>query len=417
MTGKLVLVRFDPRRGVIEGYQLLAVSHRTTQQPWEADHDVTIHNFQPAVSLHLDRPELELRPVRPALADAWPEAAVRGRFAAETTMHLDGRPKGSLDSFCTFLLARPLPPDDDAAQPLDHLPAPGTLAVWPAPAVPAPHRVTAVGLGCKTLPLATARPRTRAEVSDRAFHVQKWRKPYLYTFMEREGLPRHDSGDVVEGPIAAADLVAVGLATQLHMAASDPPFTFLRFDPLRNGLAEPSRGRSGLLPPPGPDDILAAPAGFQPIFEEVETYATLDPALYTPTADKPWRGIWVGHYSAHGCEFLLIHQPDDADDDAPFDEAALVRTPGEDAEAFARRVHDARVYRGRLEAVKLTGDPNVPRGEPTFVVDDLGDKGFVAVVREAPFAGVRAVKSRGHVARPGFRDGTWHDPPPYPSDA
>jgi hypothetical protein len=40
--------------------------------------------------------------------------------------------------------------------------------------------------------------------------------------------------------------------------------------------------------------------------EEVYTYATLDPKLYTPTEEKPYRGIWVGDYSGHGCEFLLV---------------------------------------------------------------------------------------------------------------
>jgi len=41
------------------------------------------------------------------------------------------------------------------------------------------------------------------------------------------------------------------------------------------------------------------------IGEEIITYSTLDPVLYTPTPTKPWRGIWVGDYSGHGCEFLV----------------------------------------------------------------------------------------------------------------
>jgi len=46
--------------------------------------------------------------------------------------------------------------------------------------------------------------------------------------------------------------------------------------------------------------------------EDVNTYATLPAECYTPTKDKPWRGIWVGDYAGHGCEFLVVLQPDEA---------------------------------------------------------------------------------------------------------
>jgi hypothetical protein len=45
--------------------------------------------------------------------------------------------------------------------------------------------------------------------------------------------------------------------------------------------------------------------------DQVHTYATLPPHCYTPTKQKPWRGIWVGDYSGHGCEFLVVLQPDE----------------------------------------------------------------------------------------------------------
>ena len=44
--------------------------------------------------------------------------------------------------------------------------------------------------------------------------------------------------------------------------------------------------------------------------EEVSTWSTLSEDLYKPTEQKPWQGIWVGDYSAHGCEFLLVMQRD-----------------------------------------------------------------------------------------------------------
>ena len=136
--------------------------------------------------------------------------------------------------------------------------------------------------------------------------------------------------------------------------------------------------------------------------EEVSTYSTLDPKLYTPTEEKPYRGIWVGDYSGHGCEFLLMHQPDD---EVPFDESKIVQAYDETWDEFQLRKKEEKIYRGSLQAIKLTGDPNIPRGEFTFVADDIGKDGFVRVADEKRFEGARVVKSRGHIAARMFTDG------------
>jgi len=136
--------------------------------------------------------------------------------------------------------------------------------------------------------------------------------------------------------------------------------------------------------------------------EEVYTYATLDPNLYTPTEDKPYKGIWVGDYSGHGCEFLLMHQPDDEE---PFDEKSVVQREDETTEEWENRKTEERIYRGSLEAIKLTGDPHIPRGEITFVADDLSNAAYVRTATEPRFKGARVVKSRGHIAARMFQDG------------
>ncbi|KAI1329781.1 hypothetical protein F5Y16DRAFT_365281 [Xylariaceae sp. FL0255] len=136
------------------------------------------------------------------------------------------------------------------------------------------------------------------------------------------------------------------------------------------------------------------------IDEEYATYSTLHSALYTPTQEKPWRGIWVGDYSVHSCEFILIHQPGGTSE---HQEEPLLRFDNEDEEDYQKRFLKERVYRGPLQAIKLTGDPNVPRGELTFKVDDLGEEGFVGDLEGHPFQGARAVKSRGHIAAHGFQ--------------
>jgi hypothetical protein len=68
---------------------------------------------------------------------------------------------------------------------------------------------------------------------------------------------------------------------------------------------------------------------------------------------------------------------------------------------------DDPVYRGRIEAVKLTGDPNIPRGEYTFIAPDIGSNGLLRVADKGIFKGARIVRSVGHIAARGFRDGTF----------
>ncbi|KAK6512470.1 hypothetical protein TWF481_001356 [Arthrobotrys musiformis] len=102
--------------------------------------------------------------------------------------------------------------------------------------------------------------------------------------------------------------------------------------------------------------------------ERVETFAALDEDLWTPTPEYPYRGIWVGDYGPHGTEFLLFHQPTTSSSQK------------------------------RLEVVKLTGDPNVPRGEYTLIVDDLSQPLRTADEEEIEWPGAKVYPARGRVA-------------------
>ncbi|KAK1996413.1 F-box domain-containing protein [Colletotrichum falcatum] len=344
LMGKMIVVRYDQRRGCIEGYQLLAVSNRTTYQHWPADNSVVIHAFEPRVKLHLDKPVLQFH--AHTAKDGENSTGLSDRqFLPEIPMAIDER---SDAMFSNFLMARPL----DAATATSRMEAPFPYGnVWPPPAIPARHRVAGITSGLDGDDLAPDDlPTRRAEASDQAFRIRQW--------MEMAGGPT---------PGLFLGVGPVGLIQAIHA----------------NMVG--GRGVPGVH-----------------IGEEVVTYSTLDPIVYTPTPLKPWRGIWVGDYSGHGCEFLLINQPDDKD--VSDEELGLIRGVNESEDEWTRRRTDARVHRGRLEAIKLTGDPNVPRGEYTFVADDLGEAGFVGLAQEPPFQGTRVVKSKGHVAGTGFLD-------------
>jgi len=307
LTGKLIIVRYDPRRGCIEGYRLVAERRPTEFEPWEFNDEVIIHSFQPKVQLHKDLPVLQLDfPLQNSSSD---QRETQGRrFLPEIPMSINDRSRRG--AYSNLMLARPVEERPN-------------MALWPPEIIPAKHRIRNASQGNFRDP--GHEPKTRAEISDQTFRIRRW----------------------------------------VHMVG---------------GQQAP-----GLR-----------------LAEEVTTYSTLDPALYTPTADKPYRGIWIGDYAGHGCEFLLIHQPDD---EASFDETSIVRRDDETEDEFLARKRDERIYRGRLEAIKLTGDPNIPRGEFTFIADDLGKDGFVRVANEAKFKGARIVKSKGHVAERLFKNG------------
>ena len=376
VVGKLILVRYDPRRGCIEGYQLVAFSDQSTLETWPANSHVTIHSFKPSVTLHLDKPILNLnanslenmlRSRRTSLMStpSRPENGGEGSQSStvrpEQTSHITwSRPSNILQGeipmvlgstaegvFSNFILAKPLPPSFATTQPAS-FPFPYGDA-WPPPAIPAARRVTGVTLQMLEDPLGMGshRPTRREQVSDCAFRIRTW----VELRGTQHGRHRHD----MLWTTTLFDLINMPVSFGVHMG------------------------------------------------EQIATYATLDPALYTPTEEKPWRGIWVGDYSGHGCEFLLINQQDHEGAEP----VELARMADETSEEFERRNKEARLYRGRLEAIKLTGDPNVPRGQYTFIADDLGENGYVTTVREEPFKGARVVRSRGHIADAGFENRTF----------
>lgn len=309
-TGKLIIARYDPRRGCLEGYRLTAERAPPSYEPWEYDDAVVIHTFTPRVRLHLDVPVLQLNPSSSAMIHT---DSLSERFRCEIPM-----PQLRAGTYSSIFLTRII-----SYQP--------GMAVWPPETIPHANPVR-----CKTgnsFHGTGHKPCVRSEINEQSFRIRNW----------------------------------IRLSQQMHESFA-------------------SAG----------DNLLHH-------MEDIQTFSTLDERLWTPTSQYPWRGIWVGDYSGHGCEFLLMHQ----EELHPFNERSMRRNEDETSEEFLQRRKEERMYRGNLKAIKLTGDPNVPRGEYTFIADDLGSDGFVRIAEEKPFQGARIVRSRGHIAERFFRSGTF----------
>ncbi len=421
-AGKLIVSRFDPAEGSIVAYAVVAKQAVRTLRRWERDPRVIIHSFDPRVALNLERPVLRLT-VDSVKTEDQPDnnPSDRGygpssRYSKEVVMETFTEP----GFYSSFMLCRPLP---------DTAISEGTQ-VWPPLHFPAGSRTR--NSSVSSYQSTGYRPSALSEVSEHNFRLRKW-----VEYNGRRSSPRMMSFTSPNGLAAA-----LGLNGRFFSATME--------------------GGGGGLSVRMPEDIT--------------TYATLPQSCYTPTPDKPWQGIWCGDYSGHGCEFILIRQPDEeeqrplpegmdyldnyfrgtlnrasaqtVDGDSDVDEpnhapvvTGLVRIDvqrdaldrqieesGMDADAFVAAMRSSGQHppqptavlaessrrvgadlpnapSGRLEAIKLTGDINIPRGEYTFIAPNIGNGGFVRIADEELFRGARVVRSAGHIAAQAFQDG------------
>ncbi|WPG98079.1 Hypothetical protein R9X50_00086500 [Acrodontium crateriforme] len=412
--GKLLFSRYNADAGSIEAHTITARKGQRTWEFWEKDSEVMIHNFTPTVSLDLTRPVLMLD-VNNVKTDDAPQQnpsdqnrSPSTRYSKEILME-----KFADDGlYESFMLCRSLPEEAIGEN----------TQVWPPQRFFADSRTRNESQdGFKSV---GHRPNKFDEVSESTFRLRKW--------VEYSGRRTNPSN-------MSFTSSANGLAAAFGI----------------NSSSSPSRSEPSTMTIRVPEDIT--------------TYASLPPALYTPTPEKPWQGIWCGDYSGHGCEFLLVTQPDkdqerplpsglswlqpwfagegrrdslgsniststqgetdysgapkasesssdesanadDEDDEEPIDEGFQV--PSDPFEGSSQRVPDnfadnPHEPTGRLEAIKLTGDPNIPRGEYTFIAPDIGRGGLMRVADEPIFRGARVVRSAGHMAGRGFREDSY----------
>ncbi|RMZ90883.1 hypothetical protein DV736_g1897, partial [Chaetothyriales sp. CBS 134916] len=303
-VGRIMLCRFDPRRGCIEGYRLIAERGTPQTMVWPHNPGVVIHTFNPCVRLWLDDPILKLAhdPITFNTKLGWWEGEIRMSV---------GRP--GYNTSASFFLSCDIP--DSALHP--------SMDVWPPRTIPNMPRVRASS-GDKFRAKAH-KPQRYDKISQTTFRMRHWSQ------------------------------FASGMSTY--------------------GIR---------------------------IGEEVTTWSTLDPGLYRPTKEKPYQGIFVGDYAGHGYgparhAFPMIYTGTGSS--TPTLPRAHMWA---DLPTNSAMLDDPSIFSGAIEAVKLTGDPNVPRGEHSFIAEDIGPAGFIRTAMEKPFVGARVVRSRGHVAARGF---------------
>jgi hypothetical protein len=364
-TGKLIIARYDHRINAIEAYALVAERRTPTFLSWDEHPEAIIHTFSPRVQLDLNAPIVRLN--ADAYEGAFPRHGSRLQKEVSNSLHCDKMGQAAR-LYSQLILSRPLS---------EHSIRDAT-PVWPPLILPSTER-TRNDTPPSQYRDAGQKPGVLHELSTSTFRLRKWME-----FTTR------------------------------------------------------------------------APGVNMRVGEDVTTWATLPEDCYTPTPKKPWQGIWCGDYAGHGCEFLLVMQPDSpkplperaewalrarerehsvssegswstAPTDAPSsdnNDGGVMQTADdlEDSVVTLQEAYheqrlaspptdvsmeddDDTVYRGRIEAVKLTGDPNIPRGEYTFIAPDIGPNGLLRVATEDIFKEARIVKSVGHIAARGFRDG------------
>lgn len=214
LFGRIMITYYNPYRGTIDGYRLVAERAQTMDSSWEHDPEVIILSFKPNVRLHTDIPLLRLEALSPNGNSSPTSSKAFDRYDFEIPMPLSDLTDTIAQS--TFMLARPAEAHPNAS-------------IWPPATIPSSQRV--INLSDDILAghrhvsalvqmmtfnqtfTGAQKPRNRKEINEQAFRIRHW----MHT------VPGH------------------------------------RGEPL-----------------------------------QISTYATLDPALYTPTDARPFRGIWVG---------------------------------------------------------------------------------------------------------------------------
>lgn len=372
-NGLLILARYNSRNGCIEAFRLLAEHGPHTFETWAHNPEVIIHTFNPRVRLWLDDPVIKL-------------GLNQGNHHNENRLQTEvAMQTGTTHGICSMIsLCRPIPKALQAT----------AMALWPPAIIPAKERVR--NESATKFRTMEHRPQTLDLMSDRTFRIRKWLE--FSNLMQPLNAVR--MGEEV--------MTFSTLLEQSYMPTREKPwqgiwvgdyaghgceFLLVLQRDITSPMALSRRSSTGALPRGMAMAITDADTGLQDsdrvrqLAEATESQriVPLDHVEETagPSTWQP-KESFANRYDkeAQGAKSARNDNPA-----APDAQASYTEAPS-----------------GRLEAIKLTGDVNVPRGEYTWIAEDIGPNGLIRVANEQMFVGARTVRSWGHVAERGYRD-------------
>lgn len=431
-SGKLIVARYHPRRGCIEAYAVVARRGHHTIELWEKDREVIIHSFNPDISLSLDQPVLRLNVNSPRTtnnSDNYPSNHYSKEILMET--FADAGLYGS------FMLCRSLP---DAA-------ITEQTRVWPSLRFPANAR--ARNDSNDGYNSTGHRPSRLSEVSQDNFRLRKWVEytgrrstPTMLPFYSPNGLSaalglNNTPPAFFDSGFSSTERggMSIRMPEDITTYATLPREAYISRpgkewqgvwcgDYSGHGceflaIVQPDRKDERPLPE-GMDWLRgwfrgnarrgsgSSESSYVSAQEEQEGPAMQPRFNARAAAMRQLEGLVslaTGEDRTPNRPETQLLQPHEVlggftEDSSP--QASSSKTP----EAIPQEFTDySDAPTGRLEAIKLTGDPNVPRGEYTFIAPDIGHGGFMRVCDEEIFKGARVVRSAGHIAGRGFREG------------
>ncbi|KAI4906430.1 hypothetical protein J4E90_010504 [Alternaria incomplexa] len=379
-TGKLLIARYDHRLNAIEAYALVAERRSPVALSWDQHPEAIIHTFSPNVRLDLNAPIVRLN------RDAYDEAVgnIGYRLQKEIRMSLyRDRQQQAASLFSQLMLTRPWP----QAITTDATP------VWPPLTLPSADR-TRNDHSPSGYRQPGQKPATLSQLSDSTFRIRRWME-----FSTRVlGMGMRIGEDVTTWAT---------LPESCYTPTPQKPWQGIWCgDYAGHGceflaIMQPDEKDAKPLPERAQWAMRAREREESVSSEGSWTTAPTDAASSSASEEESVDGgveIGVGMENADDLEDSV------ATLQSPYHN--YISTSGETSnDSKHRSEEDESVYKGRIEAVKLTGDPNIPRGEYTFIAPDIGPNGLIRVAKEEIFKGARIVRSVGHIAATGFRDG------------